>query len=49
MEFEGEYLHDKKWNGKGYGENRKVIYELINGTGQAKEYNDNDDLKLLIF
>ena len=38
MEYKGEYLFDKKWNGKGYNENGNIIYELINGTGKVKEY-----------
>ena len=38
LEFEGDYLLYNKWNGKGYDENGKVIYELINGTGKVKEY-----------
>ena len=41
LEFEGEYLYDKKWNGKGYDENGNIIYELINGNGKVKEYNDD--------
>ena len=28
----------KKWNGKGYGDNEEVIYELNNGNGKIKEY-----------
>ena len=38
MEFEGEYLFDYKYNGKGNDNNGKVIYELINGNGKIKEY-----------
>ena len=38
LEYEGEYLYDKKWNGKGYDENHNIIYELINGSGKVKEY-----------
>ena len=38
MEFEGEYLFYKKWNGKGFDENGNIIYELINGNGKVKEY-----------
>ena len=38
MEFEGEYLYDIKWNGKGFDENGNIIYELINGNGKVKEY-----------
>ena len=42
--FEGEYLNDKKWNGKGYDENGNIIYELKNGNGKVKEYDDNGNL-----
>ena len=45
LEFEGEYLYNRKWNGKGYDENHNIIYELINGNGKVKEYNDNSRLK----
>ena len=38
MEFEGEFLFNKKWNGKGYDENGNIIYELINGNCKVKEY-----------
>ena len=38
LEFEGEFLFDKKWNGKGYDEHGNIIYELINGNGKVKEY-----------
>ena len=44
MEYEGEYLYGKKWNGKGYDENGNIIYELINGNGKVKEYYDNGNL-----
>ena len=39
MEYEGEFLYDKKWNGKGYDENGNIIYELMNGNGKVKEFN----------
>ena len=39
--FEGEFLRGKKWNGKGYEEG-ELIYELKNGKGFVKEYNDYD-------
>ena len=45
LEYEGEYLFDKKWNGKGYDENGNIIYELINGTGKVKEYNEFGELQ----
>ena len=45
MEYEGEFLYNKKWNGKGYDENGNIIYELINGNGSVKEYYDEGKLK----
>ena len=46
LEYEGEYLNERKFNGKGYDEKGNVIYELINGTGKVKEYDDyNGGLK----
>ena len=38
LEYEGEYLLDKKFNGKGYDENGNILYELKNGTGKIKDY-----------
>ena len=38
LEFEGEYLFDKKYNGKGYDHDGNIIYELLNGKGKVKEY-----------
>ena len=47
LKFEGEYLNGKRWNGKGYGNENKVIYELINGKGFIKEYNfSNNTIKI---
>ena len=46
LEYEGEYLYDKKWTGKGYDENGNIIYELDNGNGTIKEYNN---LNILIY
>ena len=31
--FEGEYFNGKRWNGKGYGANEKIAYEIQNGIG----------------
>ena len=45
LEYEGEYLFNKKFNGKGYDENGNVIYELKNGTGKVKEYDEYEKLK----
>ena len=36
LEFEGEYLFNKKWNGKGYDENGNILYELINGNRKSQ-------------
>jgi len=38
LEFEGEFLYNKKWNGKGFDKNCNIVDELINGKGSAKEY-----------
>ena len=40
LQYEGDFLFNKKYNGKGYDSNGKVIYELINGNGKVKEYNE---------
>ena len=41
LEYEGEYLNNKKWNGKGYDlEKGKIIYKIINGNGIIKRIND---------
>ena len=40
IKFEGEYFRRKKWNGKGYNMNKELVYELNNGKGYVKEYND---------
>ena len=41
LEFEGRYIYNNKYNGKGYDENGNIIYELINGNGRVKEYENN--------
>ena len=38
LEYEGEFLFDNKWNGKGY-KNGNINYEIIKGNGYVKEYN----------
>ena len=45
--FEGEYLNGKKWNGKLYDNSNNMIYELKDGKGFIKEFNDFDGI--LIF
>ena len=44
IKFEGEYLNGKRWTGKGYDFNKKLLYEIKNGNGFIKEYNDNKQL-----
>ena len=48
MEYEGELLFNEKWNGKGYDKSGKKIYELINGNGKLKEYDNNGRLMLKV-
>ena len=40
MEYEGEFRYNRKWNGKGYDEKGNIIYELINGNGKVREYDE---------
>ena len=40
-----DFIGNKKYNGKGYDGNGKKVYELKNGTGYSKEYNDKGRLK----
>ena len=41
LEFEGEYLYNRKYNGRGYDENGNLVYELRNGAGKIKEFDNN--------
>ena len=41
LEFKGEYLFDRKYNGKGYDENGNLVYEIKNGAGKVKEFDNN--------
>ena len=43
MKYEGEYLFNNQFNGKGYDKDGIIIYELINGNGKIKEYDDIND------
>ena len=45
LKFEGEYFHNKKWNGKGYDIKGNIAYELKNGNGYVKEYYESGELK----
>ena len=37
--FEGEYLLNRKWNGKSYDNKGNILYELIDGNGKVREFN----------
>ena len=41
IKFEGVYKGGKKWTGKGYDPDGKVVYELIEGKGYFKKYKYN--------
>ena len=38
MEFEGEFLFNKKWKGKGYDKNYDIFYELNNDKKEVKAH-----------
>ena len=40
LKFEGEYLNGSQWNGKQFDENGNIIFEIKNGSGLIKEFND---------
>ena len=42
LEYEGIYEYGNKWDGKGYDEYGNIIYELNNGNGKVKEYEDGE-------
>ena len=44
LEYEGECIFGRKYNGKGYDENGNIIYELTNGNGKVKEYDEEERL-----
>ena len=44
LEFEREYLINRKWDGKGYDINGNVIYELHNVKGIVREYDIREEL-----
>ena len=45
IRFEGEYLNNRKWNGKGYAPSGELIYEIKNGKGHIKEFDFNGNEK----
>ena len=46
LKFEGEYLNNKEWIGKGFDINGNIIYKLNNNIdGKGKEYYSNSKLE----
>jgi len=45
LKCKGEYLNGKRWNGKGYNANRNIDFEIKDGKGNIKEYDNYDILK----
>ena len=45
IRFEGEYLNNEKWNGKGYDIKGEVIFEIKDGIGLKQEYDFEGKLK----
>ena len=43
--YEGIYILDKKWEGKGFDKNGNIIYELKKGSGLIKEFDNELRLK----
>ena len=48
IHIEGEYLYGRIWNVKEYDMNNNVIYELKNGKGLVKQFNNCTRKKSLI-
>ena len=44
IKFEGEYMNDWKWNGKGYDALNSSFYEIKDGNGFIKEYDYDSKL-----
>ena len=44
LSFEGIYLNGKKWTGKGYKPNKDIAYELKDGRGIVKNYDNSGKL-----
>ena len=45
IRFEGEYLNNKRLNGKGYDINNEVVFEIEKGNGKVKDYYSNGKLQ----
>ena len=43
LKFKGKYFIGRRWNGKGYNLKGSLEFEIQNGKGSVREYNDNDN------
>ena len=41
LKFEGEFKYGKIWDGKGYNKEGGLSFEIKNGKGNIKEYDDD--------
>ena len=44
LEYEGEFYYNNKLTGKGYDKNGNIIYELVNGTGKTRDFDEEGRL-----
>ena len=44
MQFEGEYFNGLRWNGKGYDLKGKEEFEIKDGKGKGKVYDEDGNL-----
>ena len=44
LRFEGEYKKDIRWSGKGYDNEGKEVFNIMDGKGQGREYNYEGEL-----
>ena len=45
LEFEGEYLNENRWNGKGHNIEGDIEFEIKDGKGIVKEFDSHFNLK----
>ena len=44
VNFRGQYVKGKRWNGNGYNLKKGVVYRIKDGKGYVKEYDYDDNL-----
>ena len=45
LKFKGEYLDERRWNGKGYNIDGVLQFEIKDGKGHIKEYNQDGEME----